>query len=162
MFDPLHTALAHAIDDEIDAALGRIAHCLDQLSEEQVWARPGPDLNTIGNLILHLAGNVKQLIVSGVGGEIDDRDRPAEFAARDAIPKNELLRRLSEVVDQAKATVALASHDALCQVRRVKTKDWTGLQAVLRCVAHFSGHTQEIIHMTRAMLGDRYRFAGQR
>jgi hypothetical protein len=147
MFDPLHAALAH---------------CVGQLSEEQVWARPGHDLNAIGNLILHLTGNVRQLIVCGVGGEPDDRDRPAEFAARGPIPKAELLRRLSEIVDRAKATVALTNAESLCHVRRVKTNDWTGLQAIVRSVAHFRGHTQEIIHMTRAMLGDRYKFAGQR
>jgi hypothetical protein len=159
--DLLHATTA-AFREELDSALGRIAHCVGQLSDEQVWWRPRPDMNSIGNLLLHLAGNVKQMIVSGVGGEPDDRQRQAEFDARDPIPGAELLRRLSEVVDRAKAVLTAVSADELCRVRRVQTGDITGMQAVVRCVAHFRGHTQEIIHQTRTILADRYQFAGMR
>jgi hypothetical protein len=162
MSDPLHSAISHAIDDELDTALGRITHCIGQLTEEQVWRRPPAGLNAIGNLLLHLTGNVRQLILSGVGGEPDARDRPAEFAARDPLPKAELVRRLSEVVALAIEVVAAASADDLCGIRRVKANNWTGLQSIIRCVAHFRGHTQEIIHMTRTLLGDEYAYAGQR
>ena len=158
----LRESLAHALADELDSALGRIGHCLGQLSDEQVWWRPRPDMNAIGNLVLHLTGNVRQLIVSVLGGEPDDRDRPAEFAARDVVPKGELLRRLTEAVTRAKATVATASVEEWCRVRRVRDNVWTGLQAVVRSVAHFRGHTQEIIHQTREILGEAYQFAGQR
>ena len=162
MSDPLRTALVQAVADELDAALGRIAHCVGQLSDEQVWARPPAGLNAVGNLLLHLTGNVRQLIASGLGGDPDDRDRPAEFAARDAVPKAELMGRLTAAVARAKAAVAAAPAEELCRTRRVMTFDWTGLQAVVRCVAHFRGHTQEIIHMTRTVLGGRYPYAGPR
>ena len=84
MTDELRDELTRALCDELAAALGRVAHCLGQLTDEQVWWRPGPDRNAIGNLVLHLAGNLNQLIGSGVGGRPDDRDRPAEFAARES------------------------------------------------------------------------------
>lgn len=156
----LRAALTHAIHDELDAALGRIAHCLNQLTDEQVWWRPRADMNSIGNLVLHLTGNVTQLIACGVGGEPDDRDRPAEFAARDAIPKGELLDRLTAAVTRAKSAVAAATDEALCGPIPVKRYDYTGLQAVIRSVAHFRGHAQEVIHQTRTILGDAYRYAG--
>jgi hypothetical protein len=162
MPDDLRAALNHAIADELDAALGRIVHCVNQLSEEQVWSRSRADMNSIGNLILHLSGNVRQLIVSGVGGAPDDRDRPAEFAARGPIAKAELLSRLTEAVARAKAAFVAASVEALCSPIPVKKYDFTGFQAAIRSVAHFRGHTQEIIHMTRTILGDRYQFAGPR
>ena len=82
MSDELRNALNNALSDELAAALGRIAHCVGQLTDEQVWSRPTPAMNSIGNLMLHLAGNVRQLIVAGVGGEPDIRERQAEFDAR--------------------------------------------------------------------------------
>ena len=160
MATELRAALNHAVADELDAALSRIAHCVNQLSEEQVWSRPPSGTNAVGNLLLHLAGNVKQAIADNLTGTPDTRDRPAEFAARDAVPKAELLKRLTDVIQQAKAAFAAASDERLAQVVRVNNNDWTGIQAALRSVAHFRGHAQEIIHMTRTVLGEKYQFAG--
>jgi hypothetical protein len=160
MTDELRGAITFALNDELDAALGRIGHCLGQLSEDHVWGRSRPDMNSVGNLVLHLTGNVRQLIVSGVGGAPDDRDRPAEFAARGPLPKAELLRRLTDAVNAAKDAIARAGDAALLRKITVGRYDWTGLQAVVRSVAHFRGHTQEIIHMTRTILGEKYEYAG--
>jgi hypothetical protein len=102
------------------------------------------------------------MIVSAVGGVPDDRDRPAEFAAREPVPKAELLRRLTDAVTRAKAAIAAASPEEFGRVRKMHGNDLTGLQAVVRSVAHFRGHTQEIIHQTRTILGDKYQFAGSR
>lgn len=162
MSTELRAALNHAITDELDAALSRIAHCVAQISEEQVWHRPPLGLNAFGNLLLHLAGNVKQAITDNLSGTPDTRDRPAEFASRDPLPKAELLSRLTDAVAKAKAAFAAAPDARLAQVVRVNNNDWTGLQAAVRCVAHFRGHAQEIIHMTRELLGDKYQFAGPR
>jgi hypothetical protein len=162
MPDDLRTAVSHAFSDELDGALSRIEHCLEQLTDEQVWWRPRTDMNSIGNLVLHLNGNVKQLIVSTVGGEPDNRDRPAEFAARTVISKTLLLDQLKKTIGRAKLVISQAQTEELCRVRRVRDSDWTGLQAIVRSVAHFRGHAQEIIHQTRTILGEQYRFAGPR
>jgi hypothetical protein len=158
----LRTALNDALRDELASALGRIAHCAGQLTDEQIWSRPAPEMNSIGNLILHLAGNVRQLIVSGVGGAPDTRERQAEFDAREPIPADDLLRKLFAVVKEAEEVIDSASDQALCAPIPVKRFDFTGIQAVIRSIAHFRGHTQEIIHMTRMILGEKYDFAGQR
>jgi Protein of unknown function (DUF1572) len=156
----LRSALTFAICDELDSALSRIVHCANQLSDEQLWWRPRADMNSIANLILHLTGNVRQLIVINLTDGVDNRDRPAEFAARDILPKAELLGRLTETVIRAKAAFAAASVEDLCRSRQVNKFEWTGLQAVVRSVAHFRGHTQEIIHLTRDILGEMYQYAG--
>ncbi len=156
----LRAALNHAVADELDAALSRIVHCVNQLSDEQVWWRPPQGMNAIGNLLVHLAGNVKQAIADNLTGVPDTRNRPAEFATRDALPKGELLSRLTDVVQQAKAAFVAATDERLAQVVRVNNNDWTGIQAAVRCVAHFRGHAQEIIHVTRELLDDAYQFAG--
>jgi hypothetical protein len=119
-------------------------------------------MNSIGNLLLHLTGNVGQLVVSAIGGVADMRQRQAEFDARGPVPKGELIAGLTAVVGRAKIAFAEASDEVLCSPITVGRYDWTGMQAVIRCVAHFRGHTQEIIHMTRALVGEAYQFAGPR
>jgi len=158
--DRIPECTPHSLSDELETAFGRIKHCVRQLSDEQLWWRPRPEMNPIGNLLLHLCGNVKQFIVSVVGGEPDDRNRAAEFTSRDLLPGTELMRRLDKIVEQAKAMIAAASADELCRIRPVRTENWSGLQAIVRSVAHFRGHTQEIIHITRTILADRYEYAG--
>ncbi|MBP3955838.1 DUF1572 family protein [Gemmata sp. G18] len=162
MAGDLRSALNHAVCDELDAALSRIVHCVNQLTDAQVWWRPPDGTNAIGNLVLHLTGNIQQIIANNLTGAPDTRDRPAEFAARDVVPKAELLHRLTAAVAAAKAAVVSAPDEQLTSMRRVNAYDWTGIQAVVRSVAHFRGHTQEIIHTTRTVLGADYQFAGPR
>jgi hypothetical protein len=159
--DELAAALTREAGNELSSALARIKHCLGQLREEQLWWRPHPALNSIGNLLLHLCGNVRQWIVAGLGGAANERDRPAEFAERGPIPKEELLRRLEAVVQEAKAVLARQTARQLLEVRRIQGSEITGLTAIFDSVPHFRGHAQEIVHMTRVQLGDAYRLQWQ-
>src|SRR5262249_11157097 len=86
MANELATAVGQGLNRELTDALARIQHCLGQLTDEQVWWRPAETMNSVGNLLLHLAGNVRQWIVCGVGGGADSRNRPAEFAERRHVP----------------------------------------------------------------------------
>jgi Protein of unknown function (DUF1572) len=118
-------------------------------------------MNSIGNVLLHLCGNVRQWIISGIRRTPDVRNRPQEFAERQTIAKAELLRRLQEVVAEADAALAGVSAAQLLEPRRIQGFDETVLTAIFDSVAHFNGHTQEIIYMTRLQLGDAYEFAWQ-
>jgi hypothetical protein len=144
---------------ELDSAMSRIRHCVDQLTDEQLWQRTSEDRNSIGNLLLHLGGNVRQWIVSGVGGAPDRRNRPAEFAHRDFIPGVQLLADLQATLDEATAVLEHTTEEEWQRVRRVQGFEVTGLGAAISSVAHFRGHTQEIIHIARDFLGGRYQFA---
>jgi hypothetical protein len=97
--------------------------------------------------------------VSGIGGAADTRNRPAEFAERGPLPKDELVRRLEVVVDDAKSILGRLSARQLLETRRIQGDDVTGAAAIFNSIPHFRGHTQEIIHMTRCLLGDAYKFA---
>jgi len=158
----LREALNNALCDELAAALGRIAHCVGQLSDEQVWSRPAPAMNSIGNLMLHLAGNVRQLIVAGVGDDPDIRDRQTEFDARGPIPADELLGNLLLTVKKAREAIVSVPDERLLTMIPIKRYDLNGIEAIVRSVSHFSGHAQEIIHMTRMILAEKYEFAGPR
>lgn len=160
MTDDTAALVGRELADELGQALGRIEHCLEQLTDAQAWWRPRADLNSVGNLVLHLAGNVRQLICSGVGGAADARDRQAEFDARGPVPRAELLAALRAAVADATAVLtgpAAADWGRVCAFRG---RPATALGLAVRCVAHFRGHAQEVIHLTRAVLGDAYRFAG--
>lgn len=152
-------AATSAAAEELDAAARTIHHCLRQLTDEQVWWRPAASMNSIANLVLHMCGNVRQWIVAGVGGAVDNRDRPAEFSEQGPIPKDELLDRLDRTLIDAKAAMAGASGAELLRVRRIQGFETNGIGAIFHSVAHFRGHTQEIVHMTRCQLGDAYQFA---
>ena len=149
-------AVAEAACAELDEALTKIKHCLAQLTDDQVWRRPRPEMNSIGNLMLHLAGNLRQWIVSGIGGAKDARDRPAEFAEQGPLPRAELLARLESTVRESQAALRRLSPDELLRRRSIQSFDVSGAGAIFNSLPHFRGHTQEIIHMTRNELGAAY------
>jgi len=133
--------------------LARIHACLDHLDEEQVWRRASESSNSIGNLCLHLAGNVRQWILHGIGGEPDVRRRDDEFAARGGVQKTELLARLDETVRRACGLLEALPPGRLLETTRPQNYDVTVLEAIYHVVEHFSGHTGQIIAATKAMTG---------
>ena len=158
--DQLHGALAAAACNELSKVLGRIKHCVDQLTDEQVWWRPAETMNSIGNLLLHLAGNLRQWLVAGIGGDKDIRERPKEFSERGPIAKKELMARLEAVVAEAQAAIKKTPAQDLLQSRPIQVFTVNGFDAMFNSIGHFQGHAQEIIHLTRSLLGDAYRYAG--
>ena len=159
MAPSLDGLIGRELADELTQAFGRIQHCVDQLSDEQLWHRPRAEMNSIGNLLLHLGGHVRQWIIAGLGGETDNRNRPAEFAERGPIAKVELLAKLEATVDESKIILETQTADSWRRKMRIQSFDTTGFGAALHSVSHFRGHTQEIVHQTREILGPNYRFA---
>jgi hypothetical protein len=151
-------AFKDAACGELNAALKKIHHCLAQLTDAQVWWRPADDMNAIGNLLLHLAGNVRQWIVAGVGKAEDTRRRWEEFEQRTPVSKAELIARLDATVTEAVAAIQSLSPPELDRERRIQSFDVTAAKAIFDSIAHFRGHTQEIVHMTRRQVGDAYQF----
>jgi uncharacterized damage-inducible protein DinB len=145
--------LRHARFRLLEDYFVKINAAIDALSDEQVWRRPNESSNSIGNLILHLSGNVRQWIVSGVGGAEDRRDRASEFAARGSASKGELIELLKATLDEAVEVLArieaeciAAQDDApLQRVCKPQAYEVTVLDAVFHVVEHFSSHTGQII-----------------
>src|SRR5436309_1717788 len=86
--------------------LPKIERCLELLTDEQLWWRANPQSNSIGNLILHLSGNVRQWIVSGLGGAADSRDRDAAFGHREVISREVMSTKQKQTLGDADAAVA--------------------------------------------------------
>jgi uncharacterized damage-inducible protein DinB len=131
----------------------RIGDCIGRLSDEQIWMRTGESGNAIGNLVLHLAGNVGQWILAGVGGEPDKRVRASEFAARGAVAAVDLAARLEDVVDRATAALAGVTAARLGERVTIQGYDVTVMECVYHVVEHFSGHTGQIIYATKMLTG---------
>ena len=127
----------------------RIGVCLDQLSPDQIWWREAETQNAIGNLILHLCGNVRQWIISGVGGAPDIRERDAEFAAREGATADELKAELDRTVNEAVTIIESLTSEQLLEPRTIQTYNKTVLEAVYQVVEHFSHHAGQILFATK-------------
>jgi uncharacterized damage-inducible protein DinB len=129
----------------------RIQACLDRLTEDQVWMREADTQNAVGNLVLHLCGNVRQWILSSVDGQPDRRVRDAEFAARGGVALLELRQRLAVTVDEAVRVFESLPTERLREVVRTQAYETTVLEAIYHVVEHFAMHTGQIIFVTKLL-----------
>jgi hypothetical protein len=121
------------------------------LSEEQIWWRPNDSSNSIGNLLLHLNGNVRQWLVSSFTRSEDLRDRPAEFRERGMIPASTLLATLGITLEQASEVLASLTEAELLTTFEIQGYTVTGLYAVYQVVEHFALHFGQIVYITKLL-----------
>jgi uncharacterized damage-inducible protein DinB len=133
--------------------LPKIEKCLQQIDESDLWWRPNEETNSIGNLILHLCGNVRQWIISGLGGEIDKRERQAEFDKKDGLSRSELLDLLSTTLREADAVLESLRPDDWDARRLIQGNDVSVFEAVYHVVEHFSMHAGQIAYVTKLRIG---------
>ena len=127
----------------------KLRQCLEVLTPAEVWTRSDESSNSIGNLLLHLNGNVSEWILGGVGGQHVERNRESEFAAREGGEGSELLRRLEETLRRADAVLGALSDDDLAAPRFIQGRETTVLAAVYHVVEHFAMHTGQIVLLTK-------------
>jgi uncharacterized damage-inducible protein DinB len=119
--------------------LPKIRAAVELLPDSELWWRPHEQANSIGNLLLHLAGNIRQWIVTGVGGAQDRRDRAREFASRDPLTRAELLTRITEAVLEADAVLAATDPASLGERRKVQGREGSLLEIIYHAVELRSG-----------------------
>jgi uncharacterized damage-inducible protein DinB len=136
----------------------KIRRCLDVLPSDALWRREDEQSNSIGNLLLHLAGNVRQWIVSSVGGAPDSRHRQGEFEAHDGADVETLFAALRRALDDADAVIATLTPERLLERRAIQGRDVSVLEAVYHVVEHFALHTGQIILLTKRHAPGRIRF----
>ena len=140
--------------DKLNQLRGRIHDCATRLTEDQIWLRQSQNENSVGNLILHLTGNVRQWIGHSVGGAADTRDRDSEFAARGGIERAALLVKLDEVLDDAMATIRALPPQRLTEQITIQRYTVTVLEAIYHVIEHFAQHTAQIIFATKLLTGE--------
>lgn len=137
----------------LEEQLPRITRCADLLGESGVWKRPSNNTNSVGNLILHLAGNTTQWIMVQFTELNDHRQRNAEFETQSDISVAELTTQLRDVYEQACATVDQITLEELLAARTIQSYEETGLSAILHVLEHTSGHAGQIYAWTKQTTG---------
>ena len=130
----------------------RIVKCVGLLSDDQIWHRANSHVASVGNLVLHLCGNVGQWINATLGELPDIRIRDAEFEERGPVPRTELLDRLAKVMKLARQTIAELPSGGVTRIWNVQGFEETGTAILLHVVEHFSYHTGQITLHTKLLL----------
>ena len=139
--------------DKLEQLSGRIQDCIGRLTDEQIWTRNTENENAIGNLVLHLCGNLRQWIVSGVTGKPDIRDRDSEFHARSGLSSPQLAERLRETVSEVTEIVRNLPPARLSEPISVQGYNVSVLEAIYHVIEHFSQHTGQILFATKLITG---------
>lgn len=129
----------------------RMRGCVESLSDDQVWWRPNEASNSIGNLLLHLNGNVRQWLVTSFTGVDDARDRPAEFAERAIVSTAALVRQLDATLQEASVVLARLTSSDLLRTLHIQGYDVSGLHAVYHVVEHFGMHYGQVLYVTKLL-----------
>lgn len=147
----------------------KISTACSELADDQLWWRPNEESNSIGNLILHLCGNIRQWMIAGVGGEVDARNRDSEFAERRQIGKQELLALLTVTLSEVDAVLSRLEADAIenqdAPLQRLIVPQGfaqTVFDSIFHVVEHFSYHTGQIVFIAKLLAGERIRFYDDR
>jgi uncharacterized damage-inducible protein DinB len=129
--------------------LPRIVGCLEQLSDEEIWWRPNAASNSVGNLVLHICGNMRQWIISGLGGAADVRERDKEFSERGPITRAALREKLQRTVSEACDVLARLRPSVLTRQYRIQEFDVSGYYAAAQVIEHVAYHLGQIIYVTK-------------
>ena len=132
---------------------GRIGECVAKLNNDQIWARTGEHENAVGNLLLHLSGNIRQWIICGIGDLPDTRIRDQEFAARGHMEAAELMQKLDNAVGEALAILRALTPDRLLETYQPQQYRVTIVEGIYHVVEHFAEHTGQIIFATKLLTG---------
>jgi len=123
----------------------KIRLAVSALPRETLWWRPNEESNSIGNLLVHLSGNIRQWVVTGIGGIEGTRDRASEFAMRDGPDAPTLLALLESAVRDADAVLAKLNPADIDREVTIQGRSTTVLAALYHVVEHFSMHTGQIL-----------------
>ena len=125
--------------------LAKLRSAVNALPADALWWRPNEQSNSVGNLLLHLTGNIRQWIVRGVGGATGSRDRDAEFSARSGLPVAALMADLESALAEVDRILGALTPDQLLEPRTIQGRDLTVLEAIFHVVEHFSHHLGQIL-----------------
>jgi uncharacterized damage-inducible protein DinB len=129
----------------------QIRSCVEQLSQEQLWWRPNEEANSVGNLVLHISGSMRHYISRSIGGLEYERDRPAEFAERGPVAKDQLLAIFDETIRQA--SEVLNSFDTTRFLQQTEEPGYyhTLFDQILGVALHLATHTGQVVYVAKML-----------
>lgn len=138
----------------------RIFKCLSMIEERDLWRSPVSTIPPIGNLILHLCGNARQWILSGLGDKLDNRDRDQEFVIQTNIKKSELIFLLQNLRVNLRQTILDIDPKVLEKNHSIQGFEVTGFSMLIHVIEHFSYHTGQITTLTKWLTNKETDFYG--
>lgn len=133
----------------IEESLARISQCLSELSLIEIWHKQNTNTNSVGNLVLHLEGNIRQYIISGVGKRKDTRERSKEFLDGYDYTEEYLSKKLATTLIEANAIVQQLTHEDLSEEVTIQGFAHTRLSAIIHVIEHLSYHVGQITYYTK-------------
>jgi uncharacterized damage-inducible protein DinB len=133
----------------IDENFPRVIKCLEILNEEEIWYRPNSQSNSVGNLVLHLNGNLNQWILDYIGGKPFERNRQLEFDAEKTHNKGELIHMMTNLSEELRSCILSATRDKLLDILPIQNQNETGISVLIHITEHFSFHTGQIAYVTK-------------
>ena len=131
----------------------RLDRALQAIGEEDLWWSPHASAISIGTILRHLEGNVRQWILSGLRGDADDRVRKREFEPGEGGDAKQLMAQLRSTVESAAQHIQGMTAPDLEAQYSIQGNNVTGLYAVLHVVEHFSWHTGQAVWIAKARAG---------
>ena len=135
----------------INENTSKLTTCLDELEETEIWKRPNENSNSVGNIILHLCGNIRQYAISSLGNRKDVRERDKEFSADGGYAKSELVKKLITTVEEAKSVIQNIDDTELLRKRQVQGYYHSGIGIIIHVTEHYSYHTGQIIFWVKLL-----------
>lgn len=132
----------------------RMQTALERVGEEEMWWRPNESSNSIGNLLLHLNGNVGQWLVAAFERQEDTRNRPAEFSEREHVPRAALVERLGSTLARGERVLARLTEADLRATYTIQGHTVSGLHAVFQVVDHFGMHYGQVLYIVKMLRGE--------
>ena len=129
----------------------QVRDALATLDDGQIWWRPNESSNSIGNLILHLNGSINLYLNHNMGALEFERDRPAEFAERRMLPRQELLRAFDAMVANAEATFASMDGATLSAPSPEPEKYQLLVEDLISVAVHLATHTGQIVWIAKML-----------
>ena len=151
MNDPILTEFLQQAVSQLEDKTQKIGTCLQELTEEEIWQRPNKSSNSVGNLILHLCGNITQYIISSLGETEDKRERDKEFSTPGGRSKKELFDLLTATVANVNEVINHTDPQKALHIRSVQGFEYSAIAIILHVVEHFSYHTGQIIFWVKLL-----------
>ncbi len=132
-------------------SIPRLKKCLDKLSDEQIWYRPNNSSNSVGNLVLHLHGNVRQWVVAGLAKNPDVRERQKEFDEKGPVPRAQMIGDMDQLMLEVDQILNKVSTKDLLEVRDVQGFKESGLSILVHITEHFSYHVGQMTYIVKML-----------
>ncbi len=152
----IEESILKTISVEFEAAFRRIGNAAGQLNEQQFWLRPSTKSNSVGIILQHLTGNLKQWVGEALGGLVYHRNRPLEFEDAKQKPMAEMLRDFSSLGRTVQEVISKIPNDSLQSRRHIQGSDETVLSALVHAVTHLNLHSGQITFIAKLILNEKY------